>query len=151
MDIATIEADAARLILPAFDEAAAWKLGAILYDLAMAGAMPVVINIRSSDRVLFHVSLPGSSGVNDNWARRKGNVALLFRKASLQVAMVYEDRGRSLAGDGVSDADYVLSGGAVPIVVRGAGMVAVATVSGLPQVEDHLLVVKGLGLLLAAG
>jgi uncharacterized protein (UPF0303 family) len=32
----------------------------------------------------------------------------------------------------------------VPIRVTGAGVVAVVTVSGLPQVEDHKLVVRGL-------
>jgi uncharacterized protein (UPF0303 family) len=47
-------------------------------------------------------------------------------------------------------ADHADAGGAVPIVVRGVGMVAVATVSGLPQVEDHRLVVQGIRAVLAA-
>jgi uncharacterized protein (UPF0303 family) len=37
----------------------------------------------------------------------------------------------------------------VPIRVKGGGVVAVATVSGLPQVEDHKLVVRGIRALLA--
>ena len=41
---------------------------------------------------------------------------------------------------GLSVARYTTHGGAVPIRVRGVGQVAVATVSGLPQAEDHALV-----------
>ena len=39
---------------------------------------------------------------------------------------------------------YTLAGGAVPIRVAGAGVVAVATVSGLSSQDDHALVVEGL-------
>jgi uncharacterized protein (UPF0303 family) len=92
--------------------------------------------------------LPGSSGNNDNWARRKSNVALLMDQASLIVGMKNAERGRTLATEGLSEADYADHGGAVPVRVAGAGVVAVATVSGLPQVEDHRLVVEGIKALL---
>lgn len=56
--------------------------------------------------------------------------------------------GRSLADHGLSAQDYAAHGGAVPIRVQGVGVVAVATVSGLPSVEDHRLVVRALETLL---
>jgi len=43
---------------------------------------------------------------------------------------------------GVSEADFAAHGGAFPIVVRGVGPVGVVTVSGLPQLDDHRLVVE---------
>ena len=62
----------------------------------------------------------------------------------------FKAQGRSLAIEGLPTSDYADSGGAVPLVVSGAGLVAVCTVSGLPQEADHALVVRGLVALRAA-
>ncbi len=149
MDIAELEAEAAALVLDRFDETVALRLGQALVDMALAEALPVVINIRTVDRTLFHAALPGSAPLNDLWARRKSNTALMFQLPSLLVGLRNKAKGQTLARDALDAADYADHGGAVPIRVRGAGMVAVATVSGLPQVEDHKLVVRGLKALVA--
>lgn len=143
-------AEEARLVLAAFTEEVALNLGTILVSFARAENLPVVINIRTPDRTLFHAALPGSAPLNDNWARRKSNVALMFQKSSLLVGTELREKGSSLAGEGLPDADYADHGGAVPIKVAGVGIVAVATVSGLPQRDDHALVVRGLETLIAA-
>ena len=150
MTITSLTDEAALLILPRFDENTALTLGTLLVSLAQAENLPVVINIRTADRTLFHAALPGSAPLNDIWARRKSNTALMFQKSSLLVGTMLREKGSSLANDGLPDADYADHGGAVPIRVRGVGMVAVATVSGLPQRDDHALVVRGLEALLAA-
>ncbi len=149
MDIAELEAEAAALVLDRFDETVALRLGQALVDMALAEALPVVINIRTVDRTLFHAALPGSAPLNDLWAQRKSNTALMFQLPSLLVGLRNKANGQTLARDALDAADYADHGGAVPIRVRGAGMVAVATVSGLPQVEDHKLVVRGLKALIA--
>lgn len=149
MDIAALEAEFATLELPRFDEASALRLGQILVDLAQADRLPVVIDIRTADRVLFHAGLPGSAPLNDRWAQRKSNTALMFQLPSLLVAARNRARNEALDRHGLSGADYADSGGAVPIRVAGVGVVAVATVSGLPQVEDHKLVVRAIKALLA--
>jgi uncharacterized protein (UPF0303 family) len=149
MDITDIEAEGGGLVLPSFDETTALRLGQILVDLALAEDLPVVVNIRTADRTLFHAGLPGSAPLNDLWARRKSNTALKFQLPSLLVGLRNKAKGQTLERDGLSSADYADNGGAVPIRVKGVGMVAVATVSGLPQVEDHRLVVRGLRALIA--
>lgn len=140
--IADLSAEAAELVLPRFDEAAALRLGLILVDLAKG--LPVVIDIRTADRTLFHVSLPGSAPLNGLWARRKSNTALRFHLASLLVGLRHREKAETLARHRLDTADYADHGGAVPIRVQGTGVVAVATVSGLSEVEDHRLVVLGL-------
>lgn len=150
MDIAQLQAEAARLIFDKFDEDTALELGIALVELAWADALPVVIDIRTADRTLFHAALPGSAPDNDRWARRKSATALLFQKASLQVGTELRARDRSLSDQGLSLTDYADNGGAVPIRVVGVGVVAVATVSGLPQVEDHALVVRAIDQILAS-
>jgi uncharacterized protein (UPF0303 family) len=149
MDIPELEAEAAALVLPAFAEADALRLGRILTDLALAEGLPVVIDIRTPDRTLYHAGLPGSAPLNDLWARRKSNTALRFHEASLLVGARHRQKGETLAKHGLDSADHADHGGAVPIRVSGVGVVAVATVSGLPQVEDHRLVVRGLRALMA--
>jgi uncharacterized protein (UPF0303 family) len=149
MNSADLETEAATLVLPGFDETAALRLGRILTDLAMAEALPVVIDIRTPDRTLFHAGLPGSAPLNDLWARRKSNTALRFHEASLLVGTRHREKGETLAKHGLDLADFADHGGAVPIRVAGVGVVAVATVSGLPQVEDHRLVVRGIRALMA--
>jgi uncharacterized protein (UPF0303 family) len=149
MNSADLETEAATLVLPGFDETTALRLGRILTDLAMAETLPVVIDIRTPDRTLFHAGLPGSAPLNDLWARRKSNTALRFHEASLLVGTKHREKGETLAKHGLDLSDYADHGGAVPIRVAGVGVVAVATVSGLPQVEDHRLVVRGIRALMA--
>lgn len=149
MDIASLEAEASRLIFPRFEEAEALALGLAMLAMAQAGALKVVINIRSANRTLFHAALPGSSANNDTWARRKSNTALHFGVASLLVGTRLRLKAETLSDQGLALADYADHGGAVPIRVTGAGVVAVATVSGLPQLEDHALVVRAMAALLA--
>lgn len=144
MDIAELEAEARRLVLNRFDEATALDLGARLVAMAREAALPVVIDIRTADRTLYHAALPGSAPLNDAWARRKSNTALMFQAASMLVTLRHREKGNELARGGLDNADYVLSGGAVPIRIAGVGVVAVVTVSGLPETEDHALAVRAL-------
>ena len=144
-----LQAELAPLTLTKFAKTEAFRLGQILVDLAMTDQMPVVIDIRTADRTLFHASLPGSAPLNDIWARRKSNTALRFHEASLIVGLRNRSLDETLDRHGLDPADYAESGGAVPIRVKGVGVVAVATVSGLPEVDDHALVVRGLKTLIA--
>ena len=148
MDIATLEAQEQRLVFPAFDETTAWALGQKLVELGLSRAHPIVINIRTLNRTLFHAALPGSTPLNDKWAARKSNTCLLFQQASFLVGSRMRAKGGNLAVHGCDTENYSESGGSFPIRVAGTGIVAAVTVSGLPQEEDHSLVVEALTALL---
>lgn len=149
MDLATLEAEAARLIFPRFTEETALALGQLLVTLATERRHPIVIDIRTADRTLFHAALPGSAPLNDKWAWRKSNTALMFQMASMLVGARNRAKEQTLARDGLESTAYADNGGAVPVRVAGVGVVAVATVSGLPQAEDHALVVEAMEALIA--
>ena len=142
--ISALETEARALVLPAFSETDALALGQALVAMGLARNLPIVINIRSPNRTYFHAALPGSSPLNDHWAQRKSNSALMFHTASYLVGQRHLAKGGSLAANGLDPETYADHGGAVPIVVAGVGLVAVATVSGLPSAEDHALVVAAL-------
>lgn len=141
-DSAALAAEFAALSLPRFAEAEALALGAIL--LRLAEGAPVVINIRTADRVLWHAALPGSAPLNDLWAARKSATALLFGLPSLLVGTRNRETGETLEKHGLDPRTHADHGGAVPVRVAGAGVVACVTISGLPQVEDHRLALRGL-------
>jgi uncharacterized protein (UPF0303 family) len=140
-----------ELVLPHFDESDAWRLGNILVDLARNQQAPVAIDIRRSGQILFHAALPGATPDNDEWIRRKSNVVFRFGKSSFAVGISLALAGLPIQEKYfVSPLEYSPHGGAFPIRVTGAGLVACVTVSGLPQEEDHRLVVTALRQFLAS-
>ncbi len=75
---------------------------------------------------------------------RFGHSSLYVRQASLEKGTTFE------AEFDLDPALYAAHGGAFPILVRSVGPVGVVVVSGLPQVEDHRMVVAALRAHLAA-
>ncbi|MFI0847835.1 heme-degrading domain-containing protein [Mesorhizobium sp. IMUNJ 23232] len=142
-DIAKITAQEAALVFSTFDEATAFAIGSALRDRALAEKLPIVVDIQLWDRPLFYAALPGSTASNTNWARRKRNVVRIYQKSTYR--MVHEkarpDRIFPPA-DGLDPADHVLAGGGFPITVNGVGVIGVIAVSGLPERQDHAVIVE---------
>ena len=141
--ISTLEEHERRLRLPGFDNDDAWRLGVALVEEARRRELGVVVDIRRGDQQLFHAALPGTAADNDRWVERKVAVVRRFGHSSLYLGQVCRDGGTTLAEKyGLPETDFAAHGGAFPIVVRGVGPVGVVTVSGLPQLDDHRLVVE---------
>lgn len=129
----------------AFDEVAAWRLGVRLHDLAVSRQFSVVIDIRRFHQPLFYSALPGTTPDNAEWVRRKSNVVARFHKPSYQIGLELQQKQTTLLERyGLPVADYIAHGGSVPLRVFDAGVIGAITVSGLPQREDHELVIEAL-------
>jgi uncharacterized protein (UPF0303 family) len=140
-----LEAQEARLVLDTFDEADAWALGCALRDAALAADLPVAISIRRNGQRLFHAALPGASADNDGWLDRKCAVVDRYGQSSLRVGEQFRVKGGSFDADARLDTTlFAAHGGAFPVLVAGTGCVGTIAVSGLPQREDHRLVVETL-------
>lgn len=130
-------------VLPELTEKVAYDLGRAAADAAWADGLPVVVGIWRGGHQLFHAALPGSSLDNDEWLRRKGRVVLRFEHSSLYMGQVCRDAGTTLQQKFLlPESEYAAHGGAVPLRVEGAGVVGWMGVSGLPQLQDHALVVR---------
>jgi uncharacterized protein (UPF0303 family) len=141
--VTELAAQEAELQLDGFDEDQAWALGVALVEEARQRGAGVVVDVERAGRQLFHAALPGTAPDNDEWIRRKGNVVRRFGHSSLYVGQVCRDQGTTIEEKyAVPTADYAAHGGAFPLLVRGVGSVGVIAVSGLPQLEDHDLVVS---------
>ncbi|MEU8660656.1 heme-degrading domain-containing protein [Actinoplanes philippinensis] len=148
--IAAVEDQERRLVFPAFTEADAWTLGSLLVRLATDRGLPVAVDIRRGEQQLFHAALAGSVADNDTWIERKVRVVYRYGACSYLVGRRLAAKGRDLdASQGVDPARYAAHGGAVPNRVAGAGVIGVVTVSGLPQADDHALVVEAIEMFLA--
>lgn len=133
------------LVFSQFDEAVAFSLGTRLRDRALRDGLGIVADVRTWDRPLFYMALPGTSGDNPNWVRRKYNLVQRVMKSSYRV--VLENTAEVdyfLPRRGLDNMDFVLAGGGFPIKVKGAGMIGCVTVSGLHERDDHRLAVDAI-------
>jgi uncharacterized protein (UPF0303 family) len=133
------------LALDAFDEQVAWQIGCWLVDHARRHELPVTIDLRRAGHQLFHAALPGTAADNDAWIERKVRLVMRTGHSSAYVRAMLEQQGGSIEQVLLlPEAEYAPHGGCLPIRVRGTGLVGTVTVSGLPQHEDHALVVLAL-------
>jgi len=144
-DLARIAEQQRRLTFAGFDENSAWQLGADLRRRAVERGVAVTIEVRLRGETVFLHAMAGTTPANADWARRKRTLVEWLHRPSYAVGLEDQRSGRSsLEAMGLSDRDVASHGGSFPIVVDGVGCVGAATVSGLPQREDHELVVEAL-------
>ncbi|MCV4271304.1 heme-degrading domain-containing protein [Pseudomonas capsici] len=143
-DLRRIALQEKLLRFKAFDKAAAWKLGLRLKTLCEEAAVSTTIEIRLARETVFFYAMPETASSHADWARRKRNVVELMGQSSYRVGLSFEDGNSLEASMGLSPADYACHGGSFPLQVEGFGFIGVVTVSGLPQRQDHALVVRAL-------
>ncbi|MFE1950136.1 heme-degrading domain-containing protein [Streptomyces sp. NPDC059524] len=143
--VAELEEQERTLILDSFSYEDAWRLGTLLVELARGRQAPVAIDITRGRQQVFHAALPGSTPDNDAWIARKRRVVERYHASSYLVGSRFRAKGTTFEASSRLDPDvYAAHGGAFPLRVRDAGVIGVATVSGLPQLEDHALVTEAL-------
>ncbi|WP_127142877.1 heme-degrading domain-containing protein [Pelagibacterium montanilacus] len=146
-DLEQVVAQEATLTFAAFDEAAAFSVGSAIRDIALDEGLGVVCDIRFWDRPLFYMALPGTTADNPEWVRRKANVVRRFGKSTYRMVLEHgagEGRRALPADFGARPEEYVLAGGGFPLAVARVGIIGAITVSGIPEHEDHMLVVRGI-------
>ncbi|MFE5394802.1 heme-degrading domain-containing protein [Streptomyces sp. NPDC056568] len=140
-----LEEQERRLVFRRFTHDDAWTLGSLLVELARERGAPVAVDIHRAGQQLFHAALPGSTPDNDAWIARKRRVVERYGSASYLVGSRFRAKGTTFEESSRLDADtYAAHGGSFPITVAGVGVIGSVTVSGLPQVEDHRMVVEAL-------
>jgi len=141
--LAELAAEEAELQFTSFSNDDAWALGTALVEAGRG--LPVAVDISRNGQQLFHAALPGTSADNDDWIRRKTAVVNRFGHSSLYMRQSFLERGTTFEeATGLDPREYAAHGGAFPILVRNVGPVGVVVVSGLPQLEDHALVVSAI-------
>jgi uncharacterized protein (UPF0303 family) len=149
--VAELDAEEAELQFSSFTNDDAWELGSALVSAARAADAPVAIEISRNGQRLFHVAMPGATPDNASWIERKTRVVQRFGYSSLHARQSFVERGTTFEEAlGLDPQLYAAHGGAFPVIVRDVGPVGAVVVSGLPQLEDHRMVVTAVRRHLAA-
>jgi len=131
------------LILPSLEISDAIEIGEIAKLISFIKNLPVAIEVRIDDWIVYHVSLPGSKPENDWWLDRKARVVMLKHHSTLYERVSAVERGVDWHKENnVLDETHAIHGGGLPLITKDKGFVGVLLISGLPQVEDHLLGVE---------
>jgi uncharacterized protein (UPF0303 family) len=131
------------LTLPKLDVADAMKIGEIAKSFGTQRGLPIAVEVRIGDWIIYHASLPGSTSENQWWIDRKARVVMLKHHSTIYERVSAEERGVDWHKENnLLDETHAIHGGGLPLVTKGEGFVGVLLVSGLPQVEDHLLGVE---------
>ncbi len=144
-DVKKIAEQETRLVFDGFDEATAYEIGSAIRTRGLAEKFPIVVDIKLWDRTLFYCALPGSTSGNSEWTRRKINVVKMFHRSSYRMVLTKAREDRTFpVGEALPIEDYVLAGGGFPIRIKGVGVIGVIAVSGLPERQDHEVVVAAI-------
>jgi uncharacterized protein (UPF0303 family) len=130
------------LKLPSLSNNDAIEIGQIAVTLGSQRKLPIAIEVRIDEWIVFHASLEGSKPENDWWINRKVAVVVLNQHSTMFERVSAEERGVDWHNEnGVTDETHAIHGGALPLITD-EGFKGILIISGLPQVEDHLLAVE---------
>ncbi len=131
------------LTLPSLSTAEALEVGEIAKSLGVSRNLPIAVEVRAGDWFIYHVSLPGSEPENDWWMSRKARTVMLKHHSTMYERVRAEERGVDwYKENNLLEETHAIHGGGLPLITKNEGFVGVLLISGLPQVEDHLLGVE---------
>lgn len=140
-----MEKEEQELRFSAFTNETALQVGLAIIDEARSLGKSITVEIYRQGQRLFAHAMAGTTAENEDWIRRKNNVVRHYGQSSWRVALQARQEGTTIEDrDGLSLSDYVGAGGGFPLHVEGEGMIGTITVSGLPDQEDHDLLISAL-------
>ena len=121
----------------------ALEIGEIAKSFGVMRDLPIAVEVRLGDWIIYHASLPGSTVENQRWMDRKARVVMLKHHSTMYERVSAEEREVDWHKENnLLDETHAIHGGGLPLITKNEGFVGVLLISGLPQVEDHLLGVE---------
>jgi uncharacterized protein (UPF0303 family) len=130
------------LQLPSLSISDAVEIGEIATTLGNQRRVPITVQVRIGDWIVYHASLEGSKPENDLWIERKVAVVLLKQHSTMYERVSAEEHGVDWHQENnLKDETHAIHGGALPLITD-EGFKGILVISGLPQVDDHLFAVE---------
>ena len=130
------------LKLPSLTNSDAVEIGEIATTLGKQRKLPIAIEVRIGEWIVYRASLSGSKPENDWWINRKVAVVKLKQHSTIYERVSAEERGVDWHQENnLQNETHAIHGGALPLITD-EGFKGILIISGLPQVEDHLFAVE---------
>ena len=134
-----------KIELDSFNNSIGLEMGLAIVNLAKGRNKNVAVKIERLNHTIFLFvddNLPADKHL---WLKRKANVTKHFEESSLSVKNYLTNGNMTLEKTFALDKKkYLAKGGSIPIFVKNAGMIAIITVSGLHDEEDHKIIIEAL-------
>ncbi len=131
-----------KIELDNFSNRIGLEMGLAIVNLAKERKQHVAVRIERLNHIIFLYVDDNLPADKHNWLRRKANIAKHFEESSLSVKYDLANGNMTLDKTFVLDEkEYLAKGGSIPIFVKNAGMIALITVSGLHDEEDHKIII----------
>ncbi len=134
-----------KIELDSFNNSIGLEMGLAIVNLAKGRNKNVAVKIERLNHTIFLFvddNLPADKHL---WLKRKANVTKHFEESSLSVKNDLTNGNMTLEKTFALDKKkYLAKGGSIPIFVKNAGMIAIITVSGLHDEEDHKIIIEAL-------
>lgn len=134
-----------KIELSKFDNRIGLEMGLAIVHLAKERGQRIAVQVERLNHPIFLYIDNDLPADKHNWLRRKATVAKHFEESSLSVKQDLRNGNMSLSETfALEKKEYLAKGGAIPIFVKNAGMIAVVSVSGLQDEEDHQIIIDAL-------
>ena len=105
--------------------------------------LPITISVELDGEEVFRKALPGAEDAHAGWITRKANVVRMTGHSTMYERVRAEELGINWHEvNGVKDETHAIHGGGFPLALISGELRGILLISGLPQVEDHLLAVE---------
>jgi len=130
------------LKLPSLTNLDVVNIGEIATTLGNRRNLPITIEVRIGNRMVFQAALEGSKPEHNWWINRKSAVVTLKQHSTMYERVSAEERGVDWHKENnLKDETHAIHGGGLPLITN-EGFKGILVISGLPQVEDHLFAVE---------
>lgn len=134
-----------KIELNSFNNRLGMEMGLAIIDLAKKKNKNIAVQVERLNHIIFLYVDENLPADKHDWLKRKANVSKRFEQSSLSVKNDLVNGNMTLKETfALDDKEYLAKGGSIPVFVKNAGMIAIITVSGLHDEEDHKIIIDAL-------
>ena len=142
-DVGELERQCAELRFDSLSHEDALALGMDLAARAEERNWPLAVSVFLGDQHVFRYACPGTTAENDDWIERKRKTVYKFQESSFLVGQRLIAQGKEFHAETGLDQSYAAHGGGFPLFI-GDVFVGAVIASGVPQQDDHAIVIEAL-------
>ena len=100
------------------------EIGEIAKSLGVRKNLPIAVEVRIGDWIIFHASLPGSKVENQGWIDRKARVVMLKEHSTLFERVSAHELGVDwFVENYLTESTHAIHWGGLPLITQGDGFV----------------------------